>query len=322
SASFTVLTTGFPTPTLSETGTLPSGVTFVDNHNGTGTLSGTPASGTAGTHSITFTASNGVGTPTTQTFTVTVNNPGAAPVITSASSTTFTVGAAGTFSVTTTGTPTPTLTETGTLPSGVTFVDNHNGTATLAGTPAAATGKTYSLTFAASNGIGSPASQTFTLTVNQAPAITSPNSTTFNVGASASFTVLTTGFPTPSLTETGTLPSGVTFKDNGNGTATLSGTPAAGTAATYTLTFTATNGIGTPATQNFTLTVTSSSTGIICGSGHESVLNGQFAFYFQGFDAGGPVAIAGSFSADGAGRVALLPSVEDINSSTGVQTNV
>jgi len=413
--TFSVTTTGTPTPTLTETGTLPSGVTFVDNHNGTGTLSGIPASGTAGTYSITFTANNGVGTPTTQAFTVTVNNPGAAPVITSASSTTFTVGAAGTFSVTTTGTPTPTLTETGTLPSGVTFVDNHNGTATLAGTPAAATGKTYSLTFAASNGIGSPASQTFTLTVNQAPAITSPNSTTFNVGASASFTVLTTGFPTPSLTETGTLPagvtfkdngngtatlsgtpasgsagtypitftasngvgtpapqtftltvnttgtapvltsgssttftvgtagtfsvtttgtptpsltesgtlpSGVTFKDNGNGTATLSGTPAAGTAATYTLTFTATNGIGTPATQNFTLTVTSSSTGIICGSGHESVLNGQFAFYFQGFDAGGPVAIAGSFSADGAGRVALLPSVEDINSSTGVQTNV
>src|SRR5205814_2245003 len=163
------------------------------------------------------------------------------------------VGAAGTFSVTTTGTPTPTLTETGTLPSGVTFADYHNGTATLAGTPAAATGKTYSLAFAASNGIGSPASQTFTLTVNQAPAITSPSSTTFTVGTAGTFSVTTTGTPTPSLQESGTLPSGVTFKDNGNGTATLSGTPAAGTAATYTLTFTATNGIGTPATQNFTL---------------------------------------------------------------------
>jgi hypothetical protein len=31
--------------------------------------------------------------------------------------------------------------------------------------------------------------------------------------------------PTPTLTETGELPSGVTFKDNGNGTATLGGTP-------------------------------------------------------------------------------------------------
>src|SRR5207248_2608956 len=165
----------FPTPTLSETGTLPSGVTFVDNHNGTGTLSGTPASGTAGTYSITFTASNNVGTPATQAFTVTVNNPSAASAITSASSTTFTVGATGTFSVTTTGTPTPTLTETGTLPSGVTFVDNHNGTGTLSGIPASGTAGTYSITFTANNGVGTPTTQTFTVTVNNpgaAPVIT------------------------------------------------------------------------------------------------------------------------------------------------------
>ena len=70
-----------------------------------------------------------------------------------------------------------------------------------------------------------------------------------------SFTVTTTGFPTPSLSETGTLPSGVTFVDNGNGTATLSGTPAAGTGDSYSLTFTAANGVTPSATQPFTLTV-------------------------------------------------------------------
>ena len=59
----------------------------------------------------------------------------------------------------------------------------------------------------------------------------------------------------PSLTETGTLPSGVTFKDNGNGTATLSGAPATGTAGSYALTFKAHNGVGTDASQSFTLTV-------------------------------------------------------------------
>src|SRR5207248_4847620 len=258
SASFTVLTTGFPTPTLSETGTLPSGVTFVDNHNGTGTLSGTPASGTAGTYSITFTASNNVGTQATQAFTVTVNNPSAASAITSASSTTFTVGAAGTFSVTTTGTPTPTLTETGTLPSGVTFVDNHNGTGTLSGIPASGTAGTHSITFTASNGVGTPATQAFTVTVNNpsaAPAITSASSTTFTVGATGTFSVTTTGTPTPTLTEMGALPSGVTFVDNHNGTGTLSGIPASGTAGTYSITFTANNGVGTPTTQTFTVTV-------------------------------------------------------------------
>ena len=66
----------------------------------------------------------------------------------------------------------------------------------------------------------------------------------------------TTGFPAPTLAIGGVaLPAGVTFADNGNGTATLSGTPAAGTGGTYDVTFTATNGIGANAAQAFTLTV-------------------------------------------------------------------
>jgi hypothetical protein len=88
-----------------------------------------------------------------------------------------------------------------------------------------------------------------------APSITSANSTTFTVGTAGSFTVTTTGAPTPSLTETGALPGGVTFVNNGNGTATLSGTPAAGTAGSYPITITASNGVGAPANQSFTLTV-------------------------------------------------------------------
>ena len=181
-----------------------------------------------------------------------------APAITSANSTTFTVGTAGSFTITTTGVPTPSLTETGSLPTGVTFRDNGNGTATLGGTPASGSSGTYSLTLTASNGVGTPANQSFTLTVNnttQAPAITSANSTTFNVGKARSFNVTTTGVPTPSLTETGSLPTGVTFKDNGNGTATLGGTPASGSSGTYSLTLTASNGVGIPAHQTFTLRV-------------------------------------------------------------------
>jgi len=249
--TFTVTTTGTPTPSLAESGALPAGITFVDNGNGTGTLSGT--AGTTGTFPITFTASNGVGSNATQTFTLTVGQP---PAITSANSTTFTVGTAGTFTVTTTGAPTPSITGTGALPSGVTFTDNGNGTATLAGTPAAATGGTYQISIKAHNGIGTDATQTFTLTVDQAPAITSATSTTFTVGAAGTFTVTTTGFPEPSLTETGALPSTVTFTDNGNGTGTLSGTPGSADCGSYSITFKASNGVGSNATQNFTLTVT------------------------------------------------------------------
>ncbi len=248
--TFSVTTSGFPAPALTETGALPTGVTFVDNKNGTATLAGTPAAGTGKTYSLSITAQNGIGANAVQTFTLTVDQ---APAITSASSTTFTQGVAGSFTVTTTGLPTPALTETGALPTGVTFIDNGNGTATLAGIPSGTAG-TYPLTFKATNSVNS-ATQSFTLTIGQAPAITSATSTTFTVGTAGTFSVTTTGFPVPSLTKTGTLPSGVTFTDNGNGTATLAGTPATGTGGSYPFTITAQNGIGTNATQSFTLTV-------------------------------------------------------------------
>jgi predicted Fe-Mo cluster-binding NifX family protein len=88
-----------------------------------------------------------------------------------------------------------------------------------------------------------------------APAITSASSTTFNVGKPATFAVTSTGYPTSALSETGALPGGVTFVDNGNGTGTLSGTPAANSASSYSIVFTANNGVSPNATENFTLTV-------------------------------------------------------------------
>ena len=50
-------------------------MTFADNHNGTGTLSGTPTAG--GVFSINFTAQNGIGSQATQSFTLTVNQAAA-----------------------------------------------------------------------------------------------------------------------------------------------------------------------------------------------------------------------------------------------------
>ena len=253
--SFAVTTTaGFPTTTtLSETGALPSGVSFTDNGDGTATLSGTPAAGTAGSYPITIsaTASGGLAAPATQSFTLTVTG---APVITSADHTTFSVGSAGTFTVTTSGTGVG-ITKTGALPSGVTFTDNGNGTATLAGTPAAGTGGTYPITITASNGTAPDATQAFTLTVTQPPSITSADHTSFSLGAAGSFTVTTApGVPAATtITETGSLPGGVTFTDNGDGTATLAGTPSS--AGSFPITIKASNGVAPDATQAFTLTV-------------------------------------------------------------------
>src|SRR5262249_42034619 len=155
-----------------ESGALPSGINFVDNGNGTATLSGIPAAGTGGAHSLTFSAVNGVGTAATQSFTLNINDAGR---FTSANSTTFTVGVNGNFLVTTQASPANgTLPRPGDVPpSTVSLNDHGDGTATLSGTPAAGTGKTYSFTFTFNNGVGGPAvTQSFTLTVNEPPKIT------------------------------------------------------------------------------------------------------------------------------------------------------
>ena len=267
--TFTVTTTGSPACALSATG-LPAGVTFTDNGDGTGTISGTPT--TAGTSAFTITATNGVSPGATQNFILTVaGGPHAACRITSPAVATFTVGQAGTSTVTSTGYPLCQLSETGALPAGVTF-SSGNGTATLAGTPAANTGGTYTFTIIATNVAGYN-TQSFTLTVKQACQITSSAAATITTTLPGTFTVTTTGLATCALSETGTLPSGVTLTDNGNGTGTISGTPT--TVGTYPVTITATNSVGPAATQTFTLTVNAAQACAITSAGYVTFTVGQ-----------------------------------------------
>jgi hypothetical protein len=237
----------------------------------------------------------------------------AAPPINSGAAATFTVGTAGSFTVQSFGAPTPTLSETGNLPAGVTFTDNGDGTASLSGTPNAGTGGTYTFTVTADDGLGDVTTQSFTLTVLEAPSITSASATNFTVGAAGTFTV-TTGncFPAPaSLSETGTLPSGVTFTDNGDGTATLTGTPATGSDGSYPITITAHNGVGTDFQQSFTFTVLKKTvttvsfspktenygqhltiTAAVAPATGTASLGGTVTFYDNGTALGAPVTVA------------------------------
>ncbi len=112
------------------------------------------------------------------------------------------VGAPFSTTVVTTGAPVPALTETGALPAGITFTDNGNGTATIAGTAAAGTGGSYPLTITATSSAGT-ATQAFTLTNAEAPTITSPSAVTFSTGVASTYTVTTTGFPAATITEIG-----------------------------------------------------------------------------------------------------------------------
>ncbi len=207
------------------------------------------ANSVGGPFSLTVQA-GGVATPASFNS-LTNNDP---PMITSANSTVFTVGSAGTFSLTDTGFPTPTVSESGALPTGVTFDPS---TGTLSGTPAVGTGGDYGITFTATNGFGTDASQPFTLEVDEAPTITSSTTSQFTEGATTTFTITTAShFPAATtITETGTLPTGLSFVDNGDGTATIAGTPSVGSANSYPITITASNGISPDATQALVLVV-------------------------------------------------------------------
>lgn len=95
------------------------------------------------------------------------------------------------------------------------------------------------------------------------PAFTSASSATATVNAAmAQVNITTSGSPAanaiseaPAGSQSG-LPAGVTFTDNGDGTAKLAGTPTQ--QGVFLTTLTATNGVNPDATQVFTLTVTAS----------------------------------------------------------------
>jgi hypothetical protein len=89
-----------------------------------------------------------------------------APAITSAASTSFTVGTAGSFTVTATGYPSPTFALNGTLPAGITL---GAVSGVLGGTPAPDTQGVYQFGIVANNGVGSGTTQPFTLTINAVP---------------------------------------------------------------------------------------------------------------------------------------------------------
>ena len=243
--SFQMTASGYPAPSFAKTsGVLPDGVTLSTS----GTLSGKPVAGSAGTYQFEVKASNGTAPDATQVFTLTVNLEGTIN-FTSQDRASFVEGESGTFQVQADGSPSPNYNlDSGTLPSGVTLSAN----GVLSGTPTAGTSGIHSFVIRATNGVNADATQVFTLTVNQVPAITSLDKTTFVTGEAGTFTAKATGFPAPVFSlVSGTLPSGVSLSSSG----LLSGTPPSGTGGSYFFTLKASNGVGSGVTQSFTLTV-------------------------------------------------------------------
>ena len=159
--NLTISSSGSPTPSLTLSGILPSGITFTDNHNGTGTVTGTLAPKKAGSYSLTLTATNSAGV-TQQPFTFVVAKP-STPKFVTTSKVVCLAGLPFTFTVAATSWPNATLSETGSLPPGFTFTSVGSDEAILAGTTAAP--GTYPIVVTASNGSGLSSSQAMSVTV-------------------------------------------------------------------------------------------------------------------------------------------------------------
>ena len=245
---------------LLSSGRVPPGLTF---NNSTGTLTGTPT--TAGTYCLTVYVTD------TETPAATASLPSCVTITDSVAITTTSlpspmVGSAyGTTIVATGGNSAAyAFSDVGTTagscdfsspPAGLTL---NTSTGLLSGTPT--TAGVYCFTVLVNDGSGGSAQQFYRVRVlatgtSAAPAITSANAATFVTGSLGTFTVKTTGSPTAVISESGGLPAGVSLTDNGDGTATLTGTPSAGSAGSYPVTITATNGVNPDASQHFTLTV-------------------------------------------------------------------
>ncbi len=243
--TFAVTATGFPAPTFSETGALPSGVTLSPS----GSLSGTPASGSSGTYPITIDASNGVSPDATQSFTLTV--PAVGFHITTTTLPDAEVGTAYSQQLTTAGGGSSIAWKKVALPKG--FALSSSGL--LTGTPSAKAVGPFTVEVSASSDRGTPVTASIPLTVLEAPVFgkKSPVAASFDEGVAGTSTVTAAGYPAPTFTETGSLPNGVTLDPT---TGVLSGTPGVtANSATYAIVITAANGVDPSATTAFTLTV-------------------------------------------------------------------
>ena len=213
-ATFSVVATGTAPLTYQWTkgGTAISGATSA-SYTTPATVAGDNGS------SFTVTATNAVGSVTSSAATLTVTSPPVAPTITTQPlNASVVAGQVATFTVSASGTPAPTYQwrKTGTNISGATTA-GYTTPATVLGD----NGATFDVVV--TNSAGAVTSSAATLTVSAAgiaPVITTqPVGVSADAGASAAFTVVATGSPTP------------TYQWKKNGTNVASG----GTAATYTI---------------------------------------------------------------------------------------
>jgi hypothetical protein len=288
-------------------GALPTGLTL---NAATGQISGVPT--TSGTSTFTVTVTDSAApTPQTQSkqFSILVNPTLS---VSTASLPNGTVGTAYSQQLQSSGGTAPIRwsVRVGTLPAGLTL---NSGTGVISGTPITAATSNFTVQAADTSTPQQLATKALSIIVTAAPlAITTTTLPNGTVGIAYNTTLQSSG-GTPPVTwavTVGALPAGLALNTS---TGAIAGSPTTTGASSFTVQATDS---ATPTAQTATqaLSITVVASGV-----NNSELNGQYAFLLSGFDAGGPVAIAGEFTADGAGH--LTSGLQDVNRTSGVTTS-
>jgi len=250
-----IVATGNPTPKLSYNGFPLPGLTFVDNGNGSATLSGIYTGSTLIEQCVSGACGGFVATNSQGTFTqpVSLNFTPSPQALPSPASVTFIGGTYNSAIVSSFGASTPVI--WGYFPDPMApwlkFTDNGNGTATLSGTPPFGV-HTFQPSISP-DAVGSGClgcASTFPVNVIDTLLFTSPNSATFTVGTPGTFSITDNAGP---IHTSSTLPNGLIFQSGSP--ALIHGEPAPGSGGQYTVEVTANPESGGTIAQDLTLNV-------------------------------------------------------------------
>jgi hypothetical protein len=307
----TIQATGGLTPytfTISSVTGLPAGLSL---NSSTGVISGKPAGPSgASNFTVTVTDKSNPAQTASKNLSIAINLP-PPPTIAPTSLPNGNVGTPYNQTLTVSAGLGPNYTWTvssGTLPAGLTLTGN-NSTATVTGTPTTQqTNVGFTVQVTDSSVPPQTGTQNYTVTIN--PPM--PLNVTTTSGSLPQGT-LNSAYPATNLSASGgiqpytwtvtslpaTFPTGLALSGSGQ----ITGTPT--TANTYNFTVQVKDSVNTTATANLSIVVNAAPCAGY-GTGNEAVLNGQYAFLFQGFNgsaATNPFAAVGSFAADGTGKV-------------------
>lgn len=195
----------------------------------------------------------------------------------------------------------------GSLTTGLSVGSSTTNSVTISGTPGAEVNSNF--TIKVTDSTGAAATQSLSIAIGAPLALHVTTTTLPNGSTNAAYpatTLQASGGVAPFTwtVTSGSLPAGLSLAADG----AISGTPT--TMETSNFTVQVADSETTPMTATASLSITVGSLGI---------LSGNYAFELSGFNVGGAVVVAGSFTADGAGGISN--GVEDLNTILGPPTN-